>query len=257
MPKPSPLFFVKVCMDLHWGFASRYAQWSKSKDSFLIPPLTTFIGALAYGHARLFSRPEELDSVSYAEKIRENLTSVNVKVTSPLWLYSDLSKIWWYRYREKSAKPDAVALGKVVKGSLEAPSFTVVYSLNEKGVEALGGEKALVASAASITRVGSKEGIASVREVSHGCTKPLNTAHGTTSYSLWKDLAEEVSGTFYTQRIVDYRVASIGDYSKAPARLHLYPYDAKEGRGTSIDVRIRSDRAAIYNVEGELVVIEL
>ncbi len=157
MPKPQPLFFVKIHVDLHWGFASRRTVLSKSKDSFLIPPPTTFIGALAYGHAKLFNGPEELDSVSYAEKVRENLASVNVKVNAPLQEYSDLSRIWWYRVREKVVKFDAVALGKVIKGISEPPSFTVTYLFNDDGIRSLGGEKAIITSALSMIRIGSKE----------------------------------------------------------------------------------------------------
>ncbi|MCX8205186.1 MAG: type I-A CRISPR-associated protein Cas5a [Candidatus Nezhaarchaeota archaeon] len=255
--KPSQLFFVKVHLDLHWGFASRHAPWSKSKDAFLIPPPTTFIGALAYGHARLFKRPEELDFVSYAEKVRENVASINISVASPLWAYSDLSRIWWYRRRERAVKFDAVALGKVVKGPVEAPSFTVVYLLSERGVKELGGEGPLVASAASIVRIGSKESIASVREVSYGHAELLSETRGATHYSLWRDLAEEVSGTYYAQDVVDYRKASIGDYFAAPKRLHIYPYDVEKGRRALINVKVKNGRAAMYDVAGELVVVEL
>lgn len=257
MLKPEPLFFTKVYVDLHWGFASRYIILSKSRESFLIPPPTTLIGALAYSHAKLLHMPEELASLSYAENIRKNIVSVNVKVNSPLQSYSDLSKIWWYKKRERTPKFDAVATGKVVKGVAEAPSFTVVYLFNYEGLRNLGGERSVVTSSLSIARIGGREGLASVKKLEFGQAKQLESKRTSTNYSFWHDLAGKLIGNYYAQRVVDYRKVSIGDYSGAPTRLHVYPYDVKERCATTVEVEIEEGDAVIYDVGGESVIVEL
>ena len=151
-PRNQEMFFLKIDLDLHWGFSSRPLRLSKTRDSYLLPPPTTVIGALSYGYAVTSKLPEELgESVtSTSELLRKHVVSVNLRVRAPLHHYSDLSRIWWYRSKEKKVKFDAVALGKTYTSPHRPPTITAVVVIDlARGL----GVKELVTAAYSIARV--------------------------------------------------------------------------------------------------------
>lgn len=251
--QPPVLFYLKIGLDLHWGFSTRRALLSKTRESMLLPPPSTIIGSLAYGLARVLKLPEEVEDVSSADLLRRNVFSVHVRVNAALSQYSDLARVWWYRKREGRAKFDAVALGKTYTYTPgHIPSLESLLLFKRGDVD----EAKLTSAALSITRVGSKESIACVRYVRQGLAVPLNMNRCTTSYSFWRDLVDVVSGTVYEQEVVDYRSTPISDYTKAATRVHAYPYDLARRAPTSVEV-VMEGRARPYVVDGEVVVVEL
>ena len=248
-------FFLKIGLDLHWGYAIRHILYSKTRDSYLLPPPTTIIGALSYGYARVLGLPEELygeKSVSTAERLRERVVSVNVKINAPLHHYSDLNRIWWFRVKERKAKFDSVALGKVYTAPHKGPSIEAVL-LFEKSVSV----RDLIKAAYSISRLGCKEGVVSVRYVKYGYAEPFNAEVAETRYSFWYDVIKEFKGDLYLQQVVDYRKAPISRYVGAPLRLHAYPYSTRFKTSTKVVAKIDASKSRFYKVDGEVIIVEL
>lgn len=256
-------FFIKVKLCPHWGFAFRKTIFSKTRDSFLLPPPTTAIGALAYGLTRISKVPEEIsskgkESISSADKLRELVHSVNIKVNTPLHHYSDLGRIWWYRERESRAKFDAVALGKVYALSKKSviSSLEIVYMFNEDALKRSEFKKEeLIAAAYSIARLGSKESITNVINVNYGKALELKEREVRTPYSFWLDLVKVSEGQIIIQNVVDFKRSCIGDYSKANLRLHAYPYNVMLKRLSVAKVKLNSNAKAL-RINNEVVVIE-
>jgi len=248
-------FFLKMGLDLHWGYAVRRTLYSKTRDSYLLPPPTTIIGALSYGYARILNLPEEIygaESISTAERLRKHIMSVNIKVNAPLHHYSDLNRIWWFRVREKKTKFDSIALGKVYTSVHKRPSIeTILLFRGKVNVEDL------VKAAYSIPRLGCKESIISVKYVKYGYAKRLDVEEAETSYSFWYDLVREFKGNVYLQQVIDYRKTPISRYARVPLRLHAYPYDSFSKTPVKVTAKIDSSRSAFYDVEGEVIIVEL
>lgn len=256
-----PLHYLRVGVDLSWGLSIRKYIFSKSRESYLIPPPTTFIGALAYGYARFMWLPEETaDGESFyssAELIRKKIHSVNVKVNIPLIHYSDLNRIWWYKERERVAKTDAAALGKTYKGlkySINMPDFDVVYFLEENTEDSE--VRLLTIAGHSIVRLGGSYSLACVRYVLWGIAKPLKATLGRTSFSFWADLSRiSISSNILRQLVVDPSKTPIGDYSSAEYREHVYPLRIDILKPLQVEVET-TDSAQLYDVDGEIVVVE-
>ena len=252
---PPTLPYLKIGLDLHWGFSARRTLLSKTRESMLFPPPSTIIGSLAYGLAKTSKLPEEVDEASSAELLRKNVFSVHIKVNAALSQYSDLTRVWWYRRREGRAKFDAVALGKTYAYNFDrsAPSIEALLLFkSDGGLE----ERRLIPAALSVTRIGSKEGVVCVRHVKQGLAVPINLERCGTRYSFWRDLVESVDGVVYEQEVVDYRLTPIADYAKATTRVHAYPYDLMKRRPVTVEVTL-SKRAKPYVVDGEVVIVEL
>jgi len=249
-------FYIKASLVFHWGHSSRKYVSSKTRESYLVPPPTTLIGALSYGYARVRGLPEESGGVSTAELVRENILSVNTKVLSPIFHHADLTRVWWFRERERLAKTDAVAVGKTYVGAKRGrdPNLEVVYVFRKD----LKLEKRyLVEAAYSIVRVGGSRGLVSVVEVDYGETSELNVRTVRTGFSTWSDLVDlGVTGLpLLRELVVDYRQAMVGDYTSAPLREHVYMYRTDVLK--PVEVALRAGAGALpLAVGGEVVVVE-
>ena len=253
MKNNSRFFYIKTHLNLHWGFSTRKILFSKTRDSYLIPPPTTLIGVLAYGLARIRKYPEEGDGgLSTADYLRKYVKSVNVRVNTALHHYSDLSRIWWYRKREKKTKFDAVALGKVYTHCND-PALTVTYILVGEAENEL---KDLLLASYSISRVGVKEGITSVSKVEYGVAEVVSSNEAEISYSFWHDLAEIIEGDYMTQSVIDFMRTPIGDYSRAAYRVQAYPYNPITKEPTRVRVRVRAQKALILKTGNEVVITD-
>lgn len=259
--------YIRVGIDLHWGVSVRKHFFSKTRETYLVPPPTTLIGALSYGYSRYVNKPEEMaqeastgktDFYSSAELVRRKVISVNVRVNTPFIGFSDVVKIWWFREREKAAKTDAVAVGKSYKGlknDLNTPDLDVVYFLNKETANK-DELKQLVVSSYSIIRLGGSHGLASVRRVSWGEAKPLDIKKGETAFSFWADLSKTpIPTNVLRQLVIDPAKTPAGDYSKAKYREQIYPLRIDTLKLEPVEVEV-VDRARLYEVEGELVVVE-
>jgi len=254
------LYYVKVLMKLSWGFTGRKLFSSKSRESYIVPPPTTLIGALSYGYARLNKIPEEDGGLSSAERIRKLIYSVHEKINAPVAQYADISKIWFVSIphtkraeRRPTAKYDAVAVGKAYKGvSRGEPDFEVLYIAREQDHA-----KVIASSAHSIIRVGGSYGLISVEDVEYGSLSCVSESEASTLYSFWEDLVlDGLSGDILIEDIVDYRKASIGSYVESSLRRRVYPYSKSMMKPVEVHVKIDPRRAMICRGGGEVVIVE-
>ena len=248
-------FYIKTELILHWGFTVRKYIMSKSRESYLAPPPTTLIGALAYGYAKIRGEPEEKNEMSTAEEIRKNIRSVNIKINTPLIHYADITRIYWYREREKMTEIDAVSIGKTFKGLNFTHDLEVVYVFDKIDDQMM---KNYISAALSITRIGGSHGIVSVKKVSYGFAKKIDEHKSATYYSLWTDLLKsEISTPYLRQSVVDYRRNQIGDYSSAIYREMIYFLRLDLMKPEKPNVEIDPSKASFYEIEGgERIVIE-
>ena len=255
-------FFIKTGLIIHWGFSSRKYVTSKTRESYLIPPPTTLIGALSYGLALIKKIPEEKDDRSSADLIREKILSVNTKINSPFVSYSDLSRILWFREREKSIKFDAVAIGKTYKGVSEDTKnigdIEVIYLFKDLGEDE---RKDLFLASLSISRVGGSYGVVSVAYSEYGYAEKISRDEVNkycVNYSTWSDLVEVENKDvpYLKELVIDYRRSVIGDYTSAVFREHLYFYRTDLLRPECSKVKLISDKASIYRVNGEMIIVE-
>jgi len=247
-------FYIRTSLVFHWGHSSRKYVSSKTRESYLVPPPTTLIGALSYGYARVRGLPEESGGVGTAELIRENTLSVNVRVFSPIFHYADLARVWWFRERERLAKTDAVAIGKSYVGVKHGrgPDLEVVYVFRKD----LKLEKRhLVEAAYSIVRVGGSRGLVSVIEVDYGEASELDVRTVRTGFSTWSDLVDlgATGLPLLRELVVDYRRARVGDYTGAPLREHVFMYRTDILKPVEVEVTLRV--GALPLVAGDEVVV--
>jgi len=255
----NPLFFLKVSCILHWGWRLSMVPFSKSRPPLLVPPPTTLIGALAYPLNRALKLPEAFHEYSGAECLRETLRYVGLRMDSPLISFFDLSKIHFF-YR-KEVRNDAVALGKTYTLSLkkpecEFPAITICYVIDETKAYSKFGDEAknkLIEAAFSITRIGSRESLATTLNVSYGEAKISPQRSGKTSFSFLRKAISDVKGSFIICEVIDWEISAIGDYSRAERELMIVPYDTTEYSPKPVEVELSNDYVFI-DAGGDLVI---
>jgi len=256
----NPLFFLKITCALHWGWKLNLVPFSKSRPPLLVPPPTTLIGALAYPLNRVLNLPETLKEHSGAERLRESLKYVGLRIDSPLISYFDLSKISFFYRRE--AKRDAVAVGKtyaLCKGlKYESPTITVCYVVDEEkahhNFRSDDIKKSLIEAASGITRIGSRESLVAPLSLSCGEAKIIPQRRGKSSFSFMRrGVSRLLDGDFIEVEVVDWENSPIGDYHGARRELMIVPYDSVEHLSRPVEVELSEDHVFI-DVEGELVV---
>jgi len=245
---------------LHWGWKLNLVPFSKSRPPLWVPPPTTLIGALAYPLNRALNLAEALHEHSGAERLREVLKYVGLRLDAPLINYFDLSKISFF-YRG-DVRSDAVALGKTYalshgRSPREHPTITVCYIVDVAKARSKFGEgirEKLVESALSITRIGSRESLVAPLNVSYGEARLLPQRRGRTAFSLLRRAALRLpEDGFIALEVVDWERSPIGDYSRAERELLIVPYDATEYASKPVDVEV-SEGYALFDAGGEVVV---
>ncbi len=257
-------YFIKTEILLHWGFTSRKYVTSKTRESYTAPPPTALIGSLAYGLAIHRKQPEEIDNNSFAETVREKILSVNIKINTPLIPYSDISRIHWFREREKTTKYDAVAIGKTYKGLRNTidgkADLEVIYLFNDERLTE-GDKKDLFIASLSISRLGGSYGIVSVLNSSYGYATKISKEEAEKqciSYSTWSELIDVVDKQtpFLKEIVVDYKKNKIGDYTTASFREHIYFYRTDILKPQCSKVSLISGSAKAYKVGDEVIIVE-
>jgi len=250
-----PLHYVKISMRLTWGFTVKNLISSKTRESYIIPPPTTLIGALAYGYTKLKGIPEEEAGLSSAERVRKLILSVHERMVAPVIHYADLSRIWWYYGRDRKASFDAVAIGKVYKGISRGKSdFEAIYVVGDS-------DKArdVALAAHSIVRIGGSHGLVSVEDVEVGslsCSKTDSTI--STRYSFWEDLVNDyLPEGILVQEVVDYRKAQVGSYAGSNLRRRVYPYSKTLMKPVEVSVEIDPSKAVACKAGEEVLVVEV
>ena len=247
------MYYVKVSMRLIWGFTVKNLISSKTRESYIIPPPTTLIGALAYGYTKLKGIPEEEAGLSSAERVRKLILSVHERMVAPVTHYADLSRIWWYG--RGAVEFDAVAIGKVYKGvSRGKGDFEAIYVIGDS-------DKArdIALAAHSIIRIGGSYGLVSVEDVEVGplsCSKTDNMI--STRYSFWEDLINgNLPEDILVQEVVDYRKNPIGNYASSNLRRRVYPYSKTLMKPVEVSVGIDPSKAVACKAGEEVLVVEV
>ena len=263
--RPPSLFSLYVRAKLSWGFACRLVPFGKSRMTLKAPPPSTLMGALAYPLARNLGWPEVLLSdrgeVSGADKIREFVVSVHVKLNASLAVKADVTRVFWFDFQRKEVKTDAIALERVyaspTSGGRES-LIEVIYILRPEAAEqALGRSWAslLEASAWGITRVGQKEGLVSVEDVRLTEARISEDRHVTTCFYFPLEACSGVLRGFWLQEyFIDPWEVGIGDYSGARRLPFVIPYSAQANRPVEVEVELDPDRGVALECDGHEVV---
>jgi len=233
--------------------------FSKSRPPLLAPPPTTLIGALAYPLSRSLKLSEAFGEYSGAERLRGSLKYVGLKINLPLIDYFDLSKITFF-YRKK-AERDAVAIGKtytLFKGlKYEVPTITICYVVDEEVARCSLGEdvrRKLIEAAIGITRIGSRESLATPLSLSYGEARSISQRRGKTGFSfIRRSISSLLSGDFVGVEVIDWEKYPIGDYYHARRELMIIPYDSIKYVSKPVEVELSEDYTFV-DVGGELVI---
>ncbi len=198
---------VRVKMHLHWGFSIKHPSYSAAQPSFRVPPPTSLLGALAYAVNRSGGGIEvSVDGRVIYSSVANMLDRVlwityRVEGLDPRLLLEtrDISRISMIPY----VRSDNVYLGSPnlwgiqVHGKIYSPALMIdtLYFVKARVAE----EVAKVAW--GITRVGTKESIASVTSVSIHEVTLTDLRDGETVYLLPRDVIKEASGDFVVVRL--------------------------------------------------------
>ena len=204
---------VKVKLEFHWGFISRRPTFTAAQPSTVYPTLTSLMGALAYGLAKLKGIPEVLPrSIPIQRRGRTSLLYYSSAIQV-------LDYCSWATYRiDSDLEPNlglvetmdiskvslvlGIRRGNIYPGSpylwgvqphgkVYAPTLklTVAYFPNRlKDVNDLESASWL------ITRVGSRESIVSVRDVWLVNANIIEVKEVSTKYVLPKEVVESING---------------------------------------------------------------
>jgi len=162
----------------HWGFSVRMISESAAANPYPVPPPSTLVGALAYGCAivKRFSECylEKNKKYSTAAKLVKyilwstfSLKGNNVCLTS----YSDMLRMFSLPYQRGARhepKYRDMWFGVRAHGKVYYPNggFGILYLLDDGIIEFLGGEDILLRAASHIVRLGSREGLVSISNIS-------------------------------------------------------------------------------------------
>ncbi|GAB6102022.1 type I-A CRISPR-associated protein Cas5a [Thermococcus atlanticus] len=239
--------FLKVTLRPSGIIALRALPQSKMRTALRYVPPTTLIGAIAYpllhvSGDRGETRYEGRIFRSNAESVLNLFEWVTVKTEGKPKLYGSLLKInTVYRGKVQSAVtsfPFAVLYGE------PDYSLTALYLINEETLsESIYSFKDVERAAWGITRLGSRESVASVENVKSGKAEVHEVEKAETAYAFpFKGI--EVHGNGTLQSVVDWR-SGMGDYSKAKRIVMFYPEGILEVRG----------RLSIAKLDGEVVIL--
>ncbi|BBG24971.1 CRISPR-associated protein Cas5 2 [Sulfuracidifex tepidarius] len=158
------VFDVEYC----WGFQARIAGMSKTSSSYLFPPPSTILGAIAESYNVRKGRSES-ESVSTVVKLSKEILSLTFKSLNAIPIsFQDLNKVIAIRTSAGEEYPstvevyksfDAPARGKTILSSLDdsPPSLRVVLIVRDSDIT--------VDDLWRIKRIGSKESLVSVTNV--------------------------------------------------------------------------------------------
>lgn len=246
--------YLRIITETHWGYSLLAYTGTKSRPALRFPAPTTLVGALAYPLAKLLGWPENYNGSSSAEKVRKFLEGVYVSANGPLIIHGDLSKIWWYKVRERRVVSDAAALQRIF--SPRPVILELLYIIDKKSIESIVGEdweKILLAAASSLSRLGSKESIISVLDVKIGEAISQEAEELKTRFMFPLEDVSTIEGDYIVMEIIDWRKTRIGAYTAAPRTTIGVPYDRLLFRSTEVTIRYRRPRKA-WLVEDEIVV---
>ena len=249
---------LRVTLRLHWGFSVKQPLYSATQPSFRVPPPTTFLGALAYPLLSYEGKPEIVyrggNLYSSAVEILNLAQWVAYRVVEPdprfLVETRDIGRVCIVPYvRSQHVYPDSTSLWAVQShGKIYAPgaTFDVIYIVrgSESDIEKL------TRAAWGMVRLGVKESIVSVYNVSLHGVRIVHTSIANTSYSFPLSLAqpEREDGNYVVERLPtvsreSYRVGVVANpftYFED----YVIPVD-------SVRVRIVSpERAQVLEVDG-------
>jgi len=198
---------VKVLLELHWGYSIKHPIYSASQPSFRFPPPTTLIGALAYTIASRENRSEILID-------KNNLYSYTAKI---------LIDVPWATYRFLNIDPSLltetrdlvrVSIAPYVRRDNIYPGSPYIWAVQTHGkmyiplllIEAIyvvkdSAVNNILRYAWGITRIGTKESIASVKSVEILDTYIVSDTIVETVYSFPKSLAEPIDRDYIVSRL--------------------------------------------------------
>jgi len=255
------LFFARFVPQ--WGFSLRLIPFSKSRPALKIPAVTTFIGALSYGLAKILGWGENIkygvSLLSSSEKIRKFVVSVNARILGIINPYSDINRIYWM-YRGQ-IKFDAVALEKVYLSPdrEEKPIIDSIFIINGKKAEQILGKnwKEFIESALWIVpRIGQKESLVSAIDVFYEeITEDKIIKAGTipTSFYFPSAAAKSVNPAgsnadeYMLVEFVDHFRTQFGDYTDAPRIPYVIPYSKSHQKWINVNVTLSEEGLAIYS----------
>jgi len=248
------MYFLKVNIQPHWGYALRLVPFSKSKPALPVPPPTTFIGALAYPLNVILGMPENYGEVSGADRYRSMFVSVNARINVPIIKYGDLTRVFWYRKEEKTVQSDAISLEKVYSMS-DGGSIDVIYVVNEDEVERIVGELSTLKLAAwGVSRVGSKESIVSVENVELRKAESIDCDVIETDYYFMGHV-KLLKGNLISFDVVDFRKHAIGDYINVKKIPLNVPYSMKKQKAEKVKIAIENARVFTDGVDEVVVCV--
>ncbi len=187
---------VRVLLRLHWGFSVKYPTLSATQPSFRAPPPLTLIGALSYPLSLLEGKPEVVLRggllYSSAVELLDAIPWVAFRFDGldPRWLVEtrDLTRVLIAPYvRSAHVYPYSPNLwGVQMHGKIYAPAATldVVYLVRD------GVEQRVARAAWGLVRLGVKEAIVSVHNVTLHDVEAVEAKHVETSYSFPARLGE-------------------------------------------------------------------
>ncbi|ADV65297.1 CRISPR-associated protein Cas5 [Desulfurococcus mucosus] len=242
-------FFIHVALSPHSALNFGTLTGNKSRPVFTIPPPTTLIGALSYPLARIEGSPES--GRRYMPAVLAGiLMGVYMRLDGPAIPYATITKMWFYDPDDKLVKSDAYGYQRLyVKPKWRGgPTIKAVYIFD--GVKArkeLGDRwrEKLVASATTMVRLGDKESLVSVDQVSYGeaeilyldevvtrYTVPLNDALLIEPVERWQELK--------VYEFYDWRKLKGPDITELPTTKVVFAYDRRNFLAGGLKVRNRN-----------------
>jgi len=207
---------VKVKLEFHWGFISRRPTFTAAQPSTVYPTLTSLIGALAYGLAKLKGVPEVLSKFMPMQKGKKAISSYYSSAVRALDYCS------WATYRiDSDLEPNlglvetmdlskvSLVLGirrmHIYPGSpylwgiqphdkVYAPILKLTVTYFPKRPEVV---NELKSASWLITRVGSRESIVSVNDVWSVDANVVAAKEVLTKYTFPEEVIEFIKGRYF------------------------------------------------------------
>jgi CRISPR-associated protein Cas5, Apern subtype len=236
---------LRVFAELAWGYSIRLPGYAKRQSSHTLPPPSTLIGALAYpvafGTGECFLEGKNL--VSSAQKFMSCILAASARYTenSVASLTEDINRYLIAQFQKKERRKEpAYRFGAIPVGKVYAPSqeMEFVYALDGESCSKIFGDKwkeKLISASYSIIRLGSKEGIVSIKHAELQKSKEIKGEKITTPFYFPQDSVNlaTIKNEYYVEEFweVDYTWRNVN----AP-RLYIVPGTRSPIRSKVVEV---------------------
>jgi CRISPR-associated protein Cas5a/b/c len=197
-----------IIAEIHWGYSIKVANIGKAQPALYIPPPSTLIGAISLplakhiGHGETISDGRNLFSVAF--KYRPMFIGAACKILGGGTYWEDINRniialfqVSGSRRLNPKYRFSAVPVGKIYS---PRQRIKLLFLVEEKTASQILGEdwnNEIQLAGWELSRIGNKESIISVEQVTFANAEIVDTSQSSTSFYFPRSAVDRIEGEFF------------------------------------------------------------